>query len=86
MNWHVDWLPTVEQILADTWMNAPDRVDVTRAADRIDNLLSKNPTAVGESREGASRILICAPLAVYYNVIADDNKVVIWDLWRWTGR
>lgn len=86
MSWLVEWSPTVEQILADTWINAPDRADVTRAADHIDDMLARSPLAVGESREGATRILVCTPLAAYYDVIVDDHKVVIWDLWRWTGR
>jgi hypothetical protein len=77
-----DW-QAVEQDLATLWMDAPDRADVTDAANVIDRLLESNPLTVGESRQGMTRILVVQPVAVYYDVILDDCRVLIWQIWRW---
>jgi hypothetical protein len=79
---HAHWIP-VEQDLAELWVNASDRQAVTDAANLIDRLLTKDPLNVGESRDGNTRILIVPPLAVYYDVILDDHRVLIWQVWRW---
>jgi hypothetical protein len=62
-----------------------DKSQLTASADGIDRELAKNPLDVGEAREGTSRILILAPLAVEYDVIMDDHKVIVWHVWRWTA-
>ena len=82
MNYTVTWRPWAESELAEAWVNAPDRSAVTRAAANIDQALAYKPLAVGESRFGCTRVLFDGPLAVYYDVIEDDRKVVIWKVWR----
>ncbi len=82
MKFTPDWSP-IEQELAQIWLNAPDRQAVTEAAYEIDRLLTRDPLNAGESREGNTRILIVEPLAVYYDVILDDHRVLIWQIWRW---
>ena len=79
----VDWLPAAEHDLTEIWNDAPDQAHVTAAADAIDADLARDPLGVGESREGTSRIYIVPPLAVEYDVIADDAKVTVWNVWRW---
>ncbi|MCI0461372.1 MAG: hypothetical protein L0Z62_30860 [Gemmataceae bacterium] len=83
MKWMVDWVPSAERDLADIWNNAPDRADVTAAANTIDTLLARDPLGEGEAREGSLRILFIEPLAVYYNVDEGDCRVTVHAVWRW---
>jgi plasmid stabilization system protein ParE len=83
MKFTVEWLPAAEQDLAAIWVNASDQAEVTAAANAIDQALMRNPHTLGEGRLGVSRILVVAPLAVEYDVIVDDGKVVVWHVWRW---
>lgn len=82
MKFAVLWRPSTERDLADLWNNAPDRTDVTAAADALDAALSRDPLAVGESRGGTTRIAFEPPLAILFDVNLDDRKVVVWDVWR----
>lgn len=84
MTYTVDWIPSAENDLAEIWNGATDQADVTAAADAIDADLARDPWRVGESREGVSRIHVRQPLAVEYDVIADDAKVIVWHVWRWS--
>lgn len=83
MNWTVRYRPAAEDQLADLWTSSPDRGDIAAAADRIDELLRRDPYAQGESREGSKRILVVAPLAIYYTVSVPDRTVYVSDVWRW---
>jgi hypothetical protein len=85
MNWTVEWSPSAGNDLADLWTSGPDRSQLTSSADSIDRDLAKSPLSIGEGREGNSRILIRAPLAVEYDVVMDDHKVIVWHVWRWTA-
>jgi hypothetical protein len=65
----------------DHW---PDRAAIAAAANRIDRLLLQDASSQGEARAGDTRILICAPLAVYFRVQEGDCLVSVFDVWRWT--
>jgi len=65
-----------EQELADAWMATADRAAVTRAADRIELALSRDPLGHGESRSGTTRLLFARPLSVLYRV--DAQARVVW--------
>lgn len=82
MSYKVTWRPSAEQQLAGLWVDAPDKNDVTAAADRIDDLLARDPLKVGASRFGASRTLTVLPLAVYYDVDQANREVFVWAVWR----
>lgn len=82
MKFTVIWTPGAEQELARLWLNAIDRTDIAAAADQIDAGLVHDPHSAGESRGGATRIVILTPLAVLYDVDEPNRKVTIWDLWR----
>lgn len=43
MSYSVTWRPSAERDLADLWNAAPDRAEVTRAADAIDAALARGP-------------------------------------------
>jgi hypothetical protein len=83
MKWTVIWRPSTENDLASLWLSAPDQDSLTADANAIDQELARNPLAAGEARSGTSRILIEPPLAVEYDVIVDDHKVVVCHVWRW---
>jgi plasmid stabilization system protein ParE len=82
MRYTVLWRPSAEQHLADIWTSAADRAAVARAADSIDARLAQNPLAQGESRVGNTRILFVDPLGVYFEVVVDDLRVWVFDVWR----
>ena len=83
MKYQTDW-QAVENDLAEIWVSAPDQQSVSDAANTMDRLLQQSPLSVGEARDGNTRILIIEPLACYYDVIVDDCRVVVWQLWRWS--
>jgi len=77
MKYTVIWKPSVRDRLADIWISAPDRRAVSDAAHRIDRLLQQDPADRGESRGGATRILVELPLAVVYEILEDDRLVQV---------
>jgi len=56
------------------------RASLTAAANAMDRMLVADPLQVGEARYGNTRILIVDALAVYYDVVIDDRRVVVWQL------
>ena len=83
MKYTVTWLPSVLRDLSDIWNNAADRGAVTTAANTIDDYLVRDPLGQGEARQGATRILLIEPLAVYYDVDTADRHVTVWNVWRY---
>jgi hypothetical protein len=73
----VVWVRSALDELATLWNAAEssDRTAITSAANRIDNLLSKNPYEQGESRPKGRRILIDLPLVVIYEIREQDRMV-----------
>jgi hypothetical protein len=82
MNYTVVWSTVAQNDLAQLWVTAPDRAAVTAAANRIDQLLRRDPHAQGESRFESSRILVEPPLAVYFRIDDPDCLVEVTDVWR----
>lgn len=76
MTYVVYWTNEADDQLADLWLKASDRADVTAASHRIEAALSRDPFGVGESREADDRIAFDPPLVVYYQVKRADN--VVW--------
>jgi hypothetical protein len=68
MTFKVIWVREAERQLTQLWVDYPgDRNAITAASNEIDRLLAEDPANAGESR-GDDRILIVAPLAVYFRV------------------
>ena len=82
MNWTVIWKTDAEGDLANLWINAPDKMAVTTAANRIDLLLRKDPLNTGESRTEDDRIHCEPPLAILFTVNEGDRKVFVERVWR----
>jgi hypothetical protein len=83
MKYTVEWLPSVQQDLADLWNNAPDRAAVAAAADAIDADLERDPLGTGEARAGVTRVVFLPPLTVLFDVDVSRRYVKVWDVWRW---
>jgi plasmid stabilization system protein ParE len=81
MRFTVTWHPAAEQELADIWLAATDRNEVTQAANSLDQLLSSDPQAQGAEFYG-DRILVVLPLAVTYSVSEPDRSVQILQVWH----
>jgi len=82
MSYTVIWVPVAENRLADTWLAAPDRAAVTRAAHLIDQDLAHNPYARGFPRNASvNRTAVEYPLGVEYEIIEDDKTVRVLTVW-----
>ena len=69
MNFTVIWPPSALQQLADMWVAAADRAEVTAASYRIEEQVRRNPLEAGESRgRYDERVVIDPPLRVFYLV------------------
>jgi len=73
----VVWHQEVEDGLLNLWMEAPDRSDVTQAADAIDAELAKNPETAGEMIVPGIRQIIMPPLAALFVVRPGDRIVEV---------
>jgi hypothetical protein len=82
----VDWKRQALDELADLWNRAADPDRITEAANDIDRLLERDPFAVGESREGAFRVLFVEPLGVTYEVRSASRQVIVARAWRYSFR
>lgn len=74
----VSWRPEVKSDLADLWMNAPDKRSIAAAADRIDELLSRDAASQGTDVHEGLRALIVGPLLVYFTVSEPDRLATVW--------
>ena len=81
MKYTVVWKPGAEADLATIWTNTDDRQAVADAADRIDDILSRNPEEAGESRSQSVRILFIDPVGVFFHVSVDDRIVSVLRVW-----
>jgi hypothetical protein len=80
MSWTVTYRPSARDELTEVWLNSPDRFAVTAAANKIDQLLRSDPLSCGESRDNSKRVLLVPPLTVFYDVIPDDQMVIVWNI------
>ena len=75
MSFRVVWRRRAKQQLANVWLNAADRAEVTAAAYRMENGLRRDPLGMSESRGGNFRMVFDGPLAILYEVDAPANRV-----------
>jgi hypothetical protein len=80
MRYTVVWSPEALNKLADLWMQSEDRDAVSRAASLIEGSLRNDPDQLGDEFYG-DRLLVEAPLAVGFRVIAEDRIADIFDVW-----
>ena len=86
MTYTVLWAPAAERKLAELWMDASRRRELSDAANAIDLRLGAAPLDEGESREKGRRILLVPPLAVTFEVFPGDCLVRVLHVWRFEKR
>jgi hypothetical protein len=78
MKYTVVWQKAAQDLLADIWMNATGRQEITDASNAIDTQLRANPYAYSESRGADNeRILLFPPLGVAFDVSDADCLVTV---------
>jgi hypothetical protein len=82
MRYTVVYLRTARNQLANIWTVASDRAAVTAAANRFDRVLATDPHLVGESRSGATRVLLEHPLGALFEVSQADRLATVVAIWR----
>jgi hypothetical protein len=86
MTFTVLWVPAAERELAQLWIDASRRGEVSDAANEIDVHLGSAPLEEGESREKGRRILFVPPLGVSFEVFPGDRLVRVLHVWRFETR
>jgi len=77
MKYTVVWKSAAKRQIAEIWMQAPNRKEVTSAANAIDATLRLQPHSCGESRGTNFRLVIEMPLGVFYAVNEEDRLVTV---------
>jgi hypothetical protein len=81
MRYTVVWHADARDDLAELWLAASDRRNVTAAADQIDRELAVNPEQKGQQFYGDWFFEI-SPLCVIYSISPDDQLVEVLQIWR----
>jgi hypothetical protein len=74
MRFTVIWLPTADRAFIDLWIAAPDRPELTRAAETIDAVLSMDPQTKTTPIDRYYFLRI-DPLLVLLDIDLDDRIV-----------
>jgi hypothetical protein len=78
MNYHVDWAPRAEQLLAAVWLAARNRGAVTAAAAWLDAELADAPLRFGDPIDSSiHRVGYHDVLGIEFEVIEDDKRVIV---------
>jgi len=78
MNYEVFWGPIAESMLAEIWLDAPNRGFATQTAADLERKLAQDPLHLGESRASSvQRIVYQPPLGIEFEVIEDDKRVIV---------
>lgn len=78
------WTEDAQQRLAAVWLASDNRNGVTRATDEIDNTLERFPASAGECLFDTVRELEEPPLSVEFEVLEEEKKVVVMNVWETT--
>jgi hypothetical protein len=76
-SWQLKWKPQALRELASLYNNSADKNLITQTIHRMEETLRRNPTAYGESRKGLQRMAFEKPLCINFEVIPDDEKVIV---------
>jgi hypothetical protein len=75
--YRVRWTRNASNQLAAIWTNATDQTAVTTSSHQIDQALASNPENQGEERPNNRRVLLAAPLFVFYRINNAQNTVTV---------
>lgn len=73
----VVWHSAACELLAEIWLQARDRAEVSRAANAIDRSLKNSPAEQGRHEYDRVYRILYAPLEVFYEVIPEDRMVKV---------
>ena len=77
MKFTVVWTKEAMDDLMEIWTQSADRQAITKASDRIDAVLRRNPLGVGKAMVDDGRMLFEVPLAVTFRVSDADRLVTV---------
>jgi hypothetical protein len=77
----VHWKRTALDHLAELWLDAPDRAQITAAVAEIDRLLAARPHDAGESRSDEVRIIFSPPIGVFFEIDERSRAVNVLRVW-----
>jgi hypothetical protein len=82
------WRPDAAEELTRIWIGSDSatRQSITSAAFQIDEALAKDPTNIGESREGTGRVCFVFPLGILFDVNAPNKLVRVLRVWQYGKR
>ena len=73
--------PDAELPLTEIWQRTTNRGAVSRAADRIEQILRSYPDRAGEERFFDDRVLFDGPLGVRFRFSVEDCLVQVLKVW-----
>ena len=75
--WRVKWKAQALRDITTIWNDAQNKAQVTKAAHQLEETLKRNPMTFGESRGGLRRMAFEKPLCIIFELIPDDEKVIV---------
>jgi hypothetical protein len=69
--------PVADHQLANIWLQAPDRLKIADAFNRIESVLKRDAHLQGREHPGGWRVIAEPPLIVSFRVSEDDRLVRI---------
>ncbi|MGL4421521.1 MAG: hypothetical protein ACRCZF_12700 [Gemmataceae bacterium] len=76
--YEVIWSIKAEMQLAEMWIHAQDRNELSSIVSLIDIMLAQRPLLYGESRESSlNRAFFHFGIGVLYVVVPDDRRVLV---------
>jgi len=82
MKYTVVWTTTAENELAQIWLDASDRQQVSDAANRLERELKRDPIRSSTIRSDYFREMYLQPLVVRFNISEDDRRVTVVSITR----
>ena len=82
MAYRVIWRESAKNRLLELWLAARDRFRLNAAAERLDELLARDPLSAGESRVGEERIVLINPIWCRFRVDEAAKLVYVEAVWR----
>ncbi|MFT3881738.1 MAG: hypothetical protein QM703_19020 [Gemmatales bacterium] len=81
--WRVKWKAQALRDMTSIWNQAHNKTQVTKAAHQLEESLKRNPMTFGESRGGLRRMAFEKPLCIIFELIPDDEKVMVINVLEW---
>jgi hypothetical protein len=81
----VVWTLRAEKELAQVWLEASDKSQLSAVANELERLLRENDAARRASGVGNIGVLGIAPLSVAYAISDADHLITIFTAWRMKG-